>query len=72
MRYEVETKKQNKMIEVKLIVNVLIALFCYNIFLKALATVFVKRFFETKVGQKMEEEVHKTFEERLKEKQKTK
>jgi hypothetical protein len=56
------------MIEVKLIINVLIALFCYNILLKSLVAVFIKRFFETKVGQKMEEEVHKTFEERLKEK----
>jgi hypothetical protein len=53
----------------ELIINVVIALFIYNIILKAIGNVFIQRILESKKGQEIESKVYKTFEERIKEKQ---
>lgn len=51
------------------IISVVVGLVIYNIILRSISTVFVKSFFSTKVGKDIEAKVHKSFEEKLKEKQ---
>lgn len=55
--------------ETELVISVVVGCFIYNVIIKAIASIFVKSFFATKVGKDIEEKVHKSFEERLKEKQ---
>jgi hypothetical protein len=55
------------MIDAKLILNVLIALFIYNVILKAVGATIAKEALKTKTGEKTKEYVKKSFSDRINE-----
>jgi hypothetical protein len=57
------------MVNLEVIVNVLIAMFVYNIIIKAISAVLIKQIFDTKAMQDATKEVKKTFAEKLAEKE---
>ena len=59
------------MVNLELIVNVIIAMFVYNIIIKAISATIMKYLFHTKIVQEATKDVRKTFAEKLAEKQKS-
>jgi hypothetical protein len=59
------------MVKTDLIVNVIIAMFIYNIIIKAISATIMKYLFQTKIVQEASRDVRKTFAEKLAEKQKS-
>ena len=59
------------MVNLELIVNVIIAMFVYNIIIKAISATIMKYLFQTKIVQEATKDVRKTFAEKLAEKQKS-
>jgi len=59
------------MVNLELIVNVVIAMFVYNIIIKAISATMMTFLFHSKILQEATKDVRKTFSEKLAEKQKS-